>query len=164
MYNDQVINENLNKKGIASAAFVGGRWAIWGAHSAAYSESNADTVNVAETNRMMLYYVSNDFQSRRGFDVDEPMTLNDLTSIASEEQARLDALIGIGALIYGTVNFAASSVALTDIMNGDYVFEFNVTTTPLAKSLTAYVNWTDEGFVTWFATEGEALQAPVTEE
>jgi hypothetical protein len=26
-----------------------------------------------------------------------------------------------------------------------------VTTTPLAKSLTAIVNWTDEGFVTYFA-------------
>lgn len=160
-FSEQVVNEHLNKKGIASAAFVGGRWAIWGAHSAAYSETNADTVNVAETNRMMLYYVSNDFQSRRGFDVDLPLTLNDLESIASEEQARLDALIGIGALIYGTVTFNATAVSLTDVMSGDYVFEFNVTTTPLAKSLTAYVNWTDEGFVTWFASEGETLPVAV---
>ena len=32
----------------------------------------------------------------------------------------------------------------------DYSFTFNVTTTPIAKSLTAIVNWTDAGFVTYF--------------
>ena len=36
-------------------------------------------------------------------------------------------------------------------MNGDFSFAFNVTTTPLAKSLTALVNWTSDGFVTYFA-------------
>ena len=36
------------------------------------------------------------------------------------------------------------------MMQGDYSFVFNVTTTPLAKSLTAIVNWTDDGYVTWF--------------
>ena len=35
-------------------------------------------------------------------------------------------------------------------MRGDWTFAFEVTTTPLAKSLTALVNWTDEGFITYF--------------
>lgn len=150
IYDDSIINEKLNKNGIASAAFAGGRWAIWGAHSADYNQEDASAVNMAETNRMMLYYISNDFQERRTRDVDQPLTPNDIKSIVSEEQARLDALINIGALTYASVSLDAESNALSDIISGDWSFSFNVTTTPLAKSLTAVVNWTEDGFVTYF--------------
>ena len=100
---------------------------------------------------MMLYYISNDFQHRRTRDVDKPLTANDIKTIVAEEQTRLDALVKIGALTYGEVHLNAEADARSDIMNGDYAFTFNVTTTPLAKSLTAVVNWTDEGFVTYYA-------------
>ena len=150
VYDDTIINEKLNKNGIASAAFVGGRWAIWGCHSADYDQENADKKNVSETSLMMLYYISNDFQHRRPVDVDKPMTANDLASIVSEEQSRIDALLSIGALTYGEVSLNASYQAKSDIMNGDYSFLFNITTTPLARSLTAIVNWTEDGFVTYF--------------
>ena len=150
IYDDEIINEKLCKNGIASAAYTGGRWAIWGAHCADYDQDNMTSVNVSETNRMMLYYISNDFQDRRTLDVDQPLTPNDIKSIVSQEQMRLDALIKIGALTYGTVALSADAQAKSDIVNGDYSFEYNVTTTPLAKSLTAVVSWTDEGFVTYF--------------
>lgn len=155
VYDDTTINNKLNKFGIASAAYVGGRWAIWGCHSADYNPENADQINVAETNRMMLYYICNDFQHRRPLDVDKPMTSNDLQSIISEEQAGLDALIKIGALIYGEVHLVASADTMSDLMNGDYTFEFVVTTTPLAKSMTVIVNWTDKGFETYFENSAE---------
>ena len=35
-------------------------------------------------------------------------------------------------------------------MNGDFSFIFDLTPTPIARSLKAYVNWTDEGFTTYF--------------
>lgn len=152
VFDDSIINAKLNKYGIASAAYVGGRWAIWGCHSADYNQENGDQINVAETNRMMLFYISNDFQHRRTGDVDKPMTPNDMQTIIAEEQTRLDALLKIGALIYGEVHANASADARSDMMQGDYSFVFNVTTTPLAKSLTAIVNWTDDGFVTYFET------------
>lgn len=155
VYDDSIINAKLNKNGIASAAYVGGRWAIWGASSADYDQDNADSINVAETNRMMLFYISNDFQHRRVRDVDRPMTANDLKTIVAEEQSRLDALRKMGALLYGEVYLDASASARSDIMNGDYAFSFNVTTTPLAKSLTAIVNWTDTGFETYFESLGD---------
>lgn len=155
VYDDDIINENLNKNGIASAAYIGGRWVIWGAHSASYDQDNASSVNVAETNIMMLFYISNDFQERRNRDIDQPLTPNDIQTIVGDEQARLDALISIGALIYGTVEQNASAAARSDVLSGDYSFTFNVTATPLAKSLTAIVNWTDEGFQTYFAAETE---------
>lgn len=150
IFDDSIINEKLNKNGIASAAYVGGRWAIWGAHSADYNQDNANQVNVAETNRMMLYYISNDFQDRRTLDIDQPLTPNDIQSIVSQEQTRLDALKNIGALTYGEVMLDASAQARADILNGNWQFSFNVTTTPLAKVLKAIVNWTDDGFATYF--------------
>jgi len=149
-YDDSIINEKLNKNGIASVAFVGGRWAIWGAHCADYTQENANEINVSETNRMMLYYISNDFQARRAHDVDQPLSPNDMRSIVSEEQARLDALVNIGALTYGAVTLNASADARSDMLKGDWTLLFNITTTPLAKSLTAKVTWTDEGYVTYF--------------
>ena len=60
------------------------------------------------------------------------------------------ALLKTGALIFGEVYVNADSDARSDMMKGDYSFTFNVTTTPIAKSLTAIVNWTDAGFVTYF--------------
>lgn len=150
IFDDYIINEKLNKNGIASAAYVGGRWAIWGAHSADYDQTNATQINVAETNRMMLYYISNDFQDRRTLDVDKPLTPNDIKAIVSEEQTRIDALLAIGALIFGEVMLNATAQARADILNGDWQFSFNVTTTPLSKSLKAIVSWTDDGFATYF--------------
>lgn len=153
VFDDSIINEKLNKNGIASAAYVGGRWAIWGAHSADYNQDDATAVNVAETCRMMLYYISNDFQDRRTLDVDQPLTPNDIKTIVSEEQTRLDALVAIGALTYGAVMLNASAQAKSDLLVGDWQFSFNVTHTPLAKSLKAIVNWTDDGFATYFEEE-----------
>lgn len=151
VFDDYLINNQLNRNGIASAAYVGGSWAIWGCHSADYSNESGDQINVSETNRMMLYYISNDFQHRNTRNVDKPLTSNDIKTIVAEEQTRLDALVKIGAITYGECHLNAEADARSDIMNGDYSFTFNVTTTPLAKSLTALVNWTDEGFTTYFA-------------
>ena len=92
----------------------------------------------------------NDFQIRRSLDVDQPLTINDLQSIVSEEQAHLDALKSIGAIIFGEVLLDARLRDTSDLLSGDWSITFNVTTTPLAKSLTAVVNWTDDGFVTYF--------------
>lgn len=56
----------------------------------------------------------------------------------------------IGALTYGEVHLNVDGIAGSDIVNGDYSFSFSVTTTPLAKSLTAVVSWTKDGFVTYY--------------
>ncbi len=153
VWDDYIINNKLNKYGICSAAYVGGRWAIWGAHCADYTFDDGDTFNVSETNRMMLYYICNDFQHRHFSDVDQPMSTNDIQSIVAEEQARLDALKSIGALTYGVADVDASVDARSDMLNGNYAFTFNVTTTPLAKSLKAIVNWVEDGFAIYFANQ-----------
>ena len=71
-------------------------------------------------------------------------------SMVSEEQARLDALVKIGALVKGEVFINAEKIPKSDVFTGDYVLTFRISTTPLAKSLTADVVWTNEGYATYF--------------
>ena len=151
VYDDELINKKLCQNGISSAAYIGGRMVVWGAHAADYDAENKNEVNTSETTRMMLYYISNDFQHRRHHDVDKPLSSNDVASIVAEEQTRLDALVKMGALTYGVASLNADEIARSDMLNGDYVFTFSVTTTPLAKSLTAIVNWVDDGYTTYYA-------------
>lgn len=150
VFDDEIINENLNKNGICSAAFIGGRWVIWGAHAAEYDQDNGDNINVSETNYMMLFYLSNGFQNRRTGDIDKPLSANDIQSIVAEEQSRLDALVKIQALTHGEAMLDTSEAAKSDMYNGDFLFKFDVTTTPIAKSLKVIVNWVDDGFATYF--------------
>lgn len=156
VYDDDTINRWLNANGINSAAYVGGRWAIWGMFAGSYNQENATNVNAFDTCLMMLYYLTNDFQHRRNVDIDKPMPINTLKSIVAEEQTRVDALLGIGALTYGKVLLDASKEARSDVYQGDFRIMFNVTNTPLAKSLTAIANWTDEGFTVYFAAMDNA--------
>jgi len=157
IWDDSLINEKLCKNGISSAAFMGGRWAVWGASAADYDSENGDEINVAETTRMMLYYITNGFQQRHARDVDKPLSANDVQTLVAEEQARLDALVKIGALTYGVASLNADAIARSDMYSGDFMFTFNVTTTPLAKSLTAYVNWVDDGFSAYYAAYSDAV-------
>lgn len=155
VYDDEVINRCLNANGINSAAYVGGRWAIWGMFAGSYNQTDGTTINVNDTCLMMLYYLTNDFQHRRNINIDKPMPVNDLKSIVAEEQTRVDALLGIGALTYGKVQLDASKQARSDVYSGDFRILFNVTNTPLAKSLTAIANWVDDGFEVYFAAMDE---------
>lgn len=141
---DQVVNEKLCQHGITSAAFVGGRWVIWGPHAAAYiyqadEDDGALPESLFDTNLMMVQYLTNDFQHRRALDIDKPLSMNRLQQIACEEQARLDSLVSAYKLTNARVYLMASEDDQSDMAKGDYKFAFEVQTTKLAKSLTAYV-------------------------
>ena len=150
VFPDGVINEALGKNGIASAAFVGGKWVIWGAHSADYGPGSGNSLNISEVNRMMLYYISNDFQHRNAENVDKTMTRNDIQALVAQEQARLDAMVKSGALCYGKCRLDTGAEALGDLVQGDFTIVFDVTVTPLCKSLTAVVNWTEAGISVYY--------------
>ena len=61
---------------------------------------------------------------------------------------------GIGALIGNpSVEFLETENSEADMMNGDFVWNFNVTNTPPFKSGTARVSYTDEGFAAFFGNE-----------
>ena len=150
---DELANNTLNANGITTVVFANG-WVLWGAHMASYAQGSQDAMNVADTNLGMLQYITNNFQIRRMADVDAPMSVNRMHQIVAEEQDVLDGYLSIGALLYGTVRMDGAT-SESDIANGDFKFRFDVTTTPLTKSLTAYVGYTPQGLSAFFTAEEE---------
>ena len=149
---DQQTGNSLNEKGITTACFWGGQWVLWGPHTAAFSYNGGmDARAIFDVNIRMLEYITNSFQLDHGTKIDQPMTPQDRDVILNEERKKLDTLTGIGALI-GTpsVEFMETENSLSDMMNGDFVWNFNVTNTPPFKSGTARVSYTDEGFAAFF--------------
>ena len=152
---DDTLSRKLVAKGITTAAFVGGKWVIWGSNMANYTDDSTITTRgqSSDTTRRMLIYLCNRFQQEHTPDVDKPVTRATLSAIAFEEQARLDALVNAGALLYGKVELISATSITDDLLNGDFKYRFEITTTPLAKSLTAYISWTDEGYQTFIESE-----------
>lgn len=127
----------------------------WGPHTAAYKYNGSmDARAIFDVNIRMLEHITNSFQKDHGTEIDSPMTPQDKDSVLNFEKEKLDTLLGIGALI-GTpsVEFVESANPTSNMLNGDFVWDFSVTNTPPFKSGTARVCYTDEGFQSFFATE-----------
>ncbi len=153
---DQETANELNECGITTACYWGGKWVLWGPHTAAYTYEGdqAGTVDaraVFEVNIRMLEHITNSFQIDHGTKIDAPMTLAMKDTILNEEIEKLDILKSKGALIGSpTVEFLESENPTSDMMDGDFVWNFTVTNTPPFKSGTAKVCYTDEGFASYF--------------
>lgn len=149
---DQTTANSLNEKGITTACFWGGRWVLWGPHTAAFIEGGStDPRAIFDVNVRMLMHITNGFQLRHGTRIDAPLTPQDKDSILNVERENLDTLCGIGALIgTPTVEFIESANPASDMMNGDFVWDFSATPTPPFKSGTARVSYTDDGFAAFF--------------
>ena len=152
---DQQTGNGLNEKGITTACFWGGRWVLWGPHTAAFTyNGDMDARSIFDVNIRMLMHITNSFQQDHGTEIDKPMTPQDKDTILNFEKEKLDTLTGIGALIGSpTVEFVESANPTSDMMNGDFVWDFSATPTPPFKSGTARVCYTDEGFAAFFETE-----------
>lgn len=149
---DQQTANTLNESGVTTACFWGGQWVLWGPHTAAYKyNGRMDKRAIFDVNIRMLEHVTNSFQLDHGVKIDEPMTPQDRDTILNEEKQKLDTLCGIGALIGSpSVSFLETENPESDMMNGDFVWNFEVTNTPPFKSGTARVTYTDEGFASFF--------------
>ena len=142
---------NLDRNGICSARYHGGQGVLWGAHTAEYDQDNEDEVNIADTNVMMMFYLGNDFQVRHADVIDKPKTPNDMQALASYEQAKLDALVSNGMLTYGRAYINAKLLGRSDVVRGDHSICFDITPVPLTRSLTLYINRTEDGYEAYYA-------------
>jgi len=152
---DQQTGNLLNERGITTAVFWGGRWVLWGPHTAAFNfGGDMDARAIFDVNIRMLMFITNRFQLDHGIRIDKPMTPAEKDTILNAEQKKLDELVGIGALIGNpTVKFLESENPINDMINGDFVWDIAVTSTPPLKSATARVVYTDEGFAAFFGGE-----------
>lgn len=145
----------LNSKGVTTGIFSGGKWVLWGPHMANYEYGVTDKPEeVFDVGIWMDQYLNNDFQLRHMGEVDKPIDRRDIDYILLTEQQRLDSLVSDGKLLYGKISFLAKSNPVSDMIEGDFVFNKGVTYTPVGKSLTQQLQYTTAGISA--LTGGEA--------
>lgn len=151
---DQVQANDLNSKGIRTLSYWGGRWVIWDSHTGEYEYGkDMDKKNVFDCSVRMLQYIANTFQSRYGILVDKPMNRAMVDTILNDYQEWFDNLIAQGKLLHATIGFEETSNPISDVVEGDFVFDLATTTTPPGKSLTAKITYTSRGIDVLFGGE-----------
>ena len=149
---DQSRANALNAVGITTIVYWGGQWVLWGPHTAAYKYGAVTDNRVIFDNSIRtMMLVTNDFQREWAFDIDSPMTRAKADTIKNREQEKADARAAIGAFI-GTpvVRFDQSANSIGDVVEGNFVWDFEGTPTPPWKSGTLRVAYTTAGFDTYF--------------
>lgn len=135
----------LNAAGIRTVCFHGGRWALWGAHTAAYTgDDTVDPKEVYDVNIRMQYYVANWFQVQYGVEVDKPLSRNRIDAISAQIQAYMDGLRAQGALLYFTVAYEETKRE-GDLVEGRFVFGGALTPTPPVRAVVLDLAYTSEG-------------------
>ena len=129
-----------------------GEWVLWGDHTAAYTYgAEVDPRAIFDVSMRMLMHITNSFQREWSPKIDEPMTRALKDQIINREQEKLDGYVSMGALIgEPKILFLESENSTTDIMNGDFRWDINVTPTPPLKSASVYVAYTDAGFSVYY--------------
>lgn len=155
---DQQKANGLNEKGITTVIAWAGAWVLWGPHTAAYEYGNpsVDARSYFATNMRMLMHITNDFQLQWADEIDQPMTRALRDRIVNVEQAKLDGYVTVGALLgEPRCYFLEVENPVSSMMEGDFRFDLDTTPTPPMKSASAYVRYTDAGFQSYFAEDGE---------
>ena len=140
----------LNAEGITTLVKWGGVYRLWGPHTAHYSyaDEEAGTQDGRyqfDTSIRTLLHITNAFQKDNFNDIDKPMTTALKDQIVQREQSKLDTLVAMGALIGDArVSFSEEN-RMEDIVNGDFIWDIQTTTSVPFKSSTVKVGWTSEG-------------------
>lgn len=146
----------LNEKGITTAIFNCGKYVLWGPHLATYEYGVTENPDeMFDVNVYMHNFLMNDFILRNASAIDQAMSRNDVDSIVQGEESILAAHVAAGRLLYGKVEFTKDLNTTSDIVAGDFAIKSLVTETPLAKSITNYVQYTAEGIKSLYADDNE---------
>ena len=154
---DQSRGNDLNAQGISTLVYWGGQWVLWGGHTAAYKFGSVTDNRVIFDNTIRtMMYITNDFQQEWASTIDEPMTRSLADTIKAREQEKADALVAVGALIgEPEVLFLESENPTSELLEGNFVWDFQGTPTPQWKSGTLRVAYTTAGFDSYFGESEE---------
>lgn len=152
---DQERGNELNAVGITTLVYWGGRWVLWGPHTAAYRHGSVlDDRVIFDNSIRMLMHITNSFQREHALAIDRPMTRSMADTIRNREQEKADALAAIGALIgKPVVEFNEADNSTADLVEGNFTWTQRATPTPPFKSGTLRVAYTTEGFDSYFGEE-----------
>ncbi len=153
-YFDETQANELNAKGITTFNYRSGIWVLWGPHNANYEYGvSIDPKDVFDAGIRMMMYLTNSFQDRFMSDVDGPLNRSVKDTILNDAGTWLNSLVADGKLLYGVVEFNETSNPTSSIVEGNFVFNVQSTTTPVAKGITFVVQYTTAGISTLFGGE-----------
>lgn len=148
---DPVRANELNEVGLTTAYQWEGDFIIWGNHTSAYQYGkDNDPRCIFDVNIRMLLYFTNRFQKQWAKSIDKPMTRGLKDTIVASENAHIDGLKSLGAVLYGECTFEEESNPTSDMVNGIFKFDAQVTNTPPAAALDFTIAYTDKGIATYF--------------
>ena len=146
----------LNAEGITTFNFSGGEWVLWGPHNANFKHGVTKAPDmIFDTGIRVMFWLGNGFQFRHARQVDMSMARSRVDRIIKEEQMFLSALVVTGRLLYGRIEFIETSNPISDIVQGNFIFDSSITTTPIGKSLIVQLQYTAEGLNTLYGNGGE---------
>ena len=149
---DQQRANELNAEGITTVVYWGAQWVLWGPHTAAYKHGAVTDNRVIFDNSIrIMMYTLNSFQADWALDIDRPMTRAMADTILNREQEKADARAAMGAFI-GTpvVRFDQDANSTAELIEGNFVWDFEGTPTPPWKSGTLRAAYTTAGFDSYF--------------
>lgn len=144
----------LSADGICSwINYGGGNWHTWGDHTSAFSAGSVSDERARyDSNIRMLQLITNRFQLKYRFSVDDPMTLTMRNDIIQEENDYLAYLKSIGALV-GDAEcvFKAADNPADAIALGQFVWSIEGTVTPPMKYAQLNVAYSQAGLSVYYA-------------
>lgn len=152
----QAIGNQLSADGVCSwINYGGGNWCTWGDHTSAYENNTiADERGRFDNTIRMQMMITNRFQLKYRFSIDDPMDLGMRNDIIDEELTYLNQLVSRQALIgEPSVEFRAIDNGIDNIQRGEFTFTIATTPTIPAKYLNAKVIYTTSGLEVY--TTGE---------
>lgn len=133
---DEVEANKLNAVGITTAAYVGGRWVLWGDSNGNYTYANEENIlpeDMFDCTISMQHYLKNTFQKKYIVTVDSPMNMRGIERILDSAQPWLNGLVSGGYLLGAEILFRSEENSVADIAAGRFVFKTLYTSVPAAR-------------------------------
>lgn len=143
----------IQQNGIVTFLNVGGgTYVTWGDHtSAMVNGSVTDERARYDSNIRVLQLLSNRFQQKYRFDIDNPMTLTMRNSVIQEENDYLAYLKSVGAIIgEASCQFLPDDNPADNIALGQFVWSIAATVTPPMKYAQLNVGFTSAGYSAYY--------------
>ena len=143
----------LSADGVCSVInYGGGNWHTWGDHTSAFTAGNVSDERARyDSNIRMLIMLTNRFQLKYRFSVDDPMTLTMRNDVIQEENDYLAYLKSIGAIIGdATCSFKADDNPVDKIALGQFVWSIESTITPPLKYAQLNVAYSSAGLSVYY--------------
>ncbi len=151
---DEIAAKKLNSKGIATSIKFEGDWITWGVNTGAYNYETSESIDprdIFESSVRVIRTLGNIFQKKFWNKIDKGLNKGIIESIINDFQRdTLDLYTSQGKILYGRIEFIPDKNQTSDMLQGDFKFNIDVTGGLVLKSITAVMRWTPKGFEMMF--------------